>query len=113
MKLLELEARTYIGREFKEYLKSQEDIDEEGNEWKKVIKDVNIPKAYPSKLLVDPNKIIMAIESYSVEELANNPEAPEFDSVDLCLEDGIQLSLVGNLKSFTTKLKAWEKNNAI
>lgn len=111
MKLLELEARTYIGREYKEYLRSQEEDSEEGNEWKKSLGPTVVPKTYPSRVLVDPARIIMAIESYSVEELAANPEHPEFDTVDLCLMDGVQLSIVGNLDSFQSKLNEFNENN--
>lgn len=112
MKLLELEARTYIGREYKEFLKSQEDIDEDGNEWKRNL-DIHVPKTYPSKVMIDPERIVMAIESYSFEEMMGNPETPEFDSVDLCLMDGVQISLVGNMEHFKAKLaEFYEENGA-
>ena len=52
----------------------------------------------------------MAIESCSVEELTNNPDDPQFDSVDLCLEDGIQLSLVGNMNVLKRKIAEATKN---
>jgi len=101
MRLLQLEIRTYTGKAYKEYLRSQEDIEEEGNEWKKsMIDEAKVPKAHFSRVLVDPTRIIMAVESCSIEEITNNPESPEFDSVDLCLEDGIQLSLTCNMDEF-------------
>jgi hypothetical protein len=109
--LIELEARTYLGKEYKAYFKSQEDSEEEGNEWKKDIEEPMIPKTYPSRVFVDPKRIIMAIESYSLEEMANNPEDPHFDSVDLCLEDGIQLSIVGGLNDLQEKIDEYYKTN--
>ncbi len=110
MKLLELEARTYIGKEYRDYLKSQEDAQEEGNEWKRDLGPSSAPKAYPSRILVHPDRVIMAIESYSIEEMINNPEEPQFDSVDLCLEDGIQISLTGDLDDFSTKWNEYFDN---
>ena len=109
MRFIELEVRTYIGTEYKNYLKSQEDLDEEGNEWKRNI-EVPVPKAHPSRVLVDPDDIIMAIETCSMEALANDPENPEYDSVDVCLIDGIQLNVVGSLDDFNTKLREFYEN---
>lgn len=112
MRFIELEARTYIGREYKDYLKSQEDIDEEGNEWKRNI-DVPVPKAHPSRVLVAPDDIVMAIETCSMEALAKDSENPEFDSVDICLMDGVQLNLVGTLDDLYEKLEEfYERNRA-
>lgn len=98
--MLQLETRTYIGKEYKEYLRSQEELDQDGNEWKKSIDDPIVPTAFRARVLIDPKRIIMAVESSSLEELSRNPDFPEFDSVDLCLEDGIQLSLTCNMDEF-------------
>lgn len=111
MRLLELEARTYIGKEYRDFLKSQEEDLEEGNEWKRDLLDRSAPKAYPSRILINPAKFITAIESYSLEEMTNNPETPEFDSVDLCLEDGLQISIIGNMEDFLDKWNAFHEDN--
>ncbi len=114
MRLLELEARTYIGKEYRDFMKSQEEDEEEGNEWKRALMDESnksVPKAYPSRILINPNKFITAIESYSLEEMVNNPEGPQFDSVDLCLEDGIQISLVGNMDDFLEKWNEYHEKD--
>lgn len=111
MRLLELEARTYIGKEYRDYLKSQEEDQEEGNEWKKDLFDKAVPRVYPSRILVNPASIISAIESYSIEEMVTNPDNPTFDSVDLCLADGLQVSLVGDMDAFLDRWDAFHENN--
>ncbi len=112
MKLLQLETRTYTGREYKEFMRSQEETEEEGNEWKKALGDgPKMPRAHRSRVLIDPTRIIMAVESCSLEELTNNPEEPTFDSVDLCLEDGIQLSLTCDMDEFIDICNALDEEN--
>lgn len=111
MRFIEVEARTYIGREYKDYLKSQEEADDEGNEWKRALDPVPVPKAHPSRVLIPPDDIIMAIETCSMEALARDSEDPEFDSVDLCLIDGIQLNLVGTLDDLKDKLEEYYEIN--
>ena len=69
----------------------------------------SVPKAYPSRILIDPSKFIAAIETSSLEELAENPENPAMDSVDLCLSDGLQLSIIGNLDRFAKKWNDFHK----
>ena len=111
-KLLELEIRTYLGKEYRDYLKSQEDDEvQEGDEWKRDLglDAKNVPRAYPSRILIDPSKFIAAIETSSLEELAEHPDNPGLDSVDLCLEDGLQLSIIGNLDVFKKKWTAFHK----
>ena len=117
MKLLELEVRTYIGKEYKDYLKSQQTQEEdlpEGDEWKRGLEEFQekktAPKAYPSRILINPAKFLTAIETYSIEEMANNPDNPQYDAVDVCLEDGLQISVVGTLDQFVEK---WNKHHEI
>ena len=112
LKLLELEVRTYIGKEYKDYLRSQQEDLPEGDEWKAEVEDykVEVPKAYPSRILINTSKFLSAIETYSIEEMANNPEHPTYDSVDVCLEDGLQISVVGTLDEFIEK---WEEHHKI
>ena len=69
----------------------------------------NVPRAYPSRILIDPSKFIAAIETSSLEELAEHPDNPAMDSVDLCLSEGLQLSIIGDLDSFQKK---WNKFHA-
>ena len=111
-KLLELEIRTYLGKEYRDYLKSQDEEPQEGDEWKRDLglDATNVPRAYPSRILIDPSRFVAAIETSSLEELAEHPDNPAMDSVDLCLEEGLQLSIIGNLDSF---LKRWNKFHSI
>lgn len=113
MKLLELEVRTYIGKEYKDYLRSQQEDLPEGDEWKRDLEEAKVgaPKAYPSRILINPDKFLSAIETYSIEELANNPDNPTYDAVDVCLEDGLQLSVVGTLDEFIDKWNQHHENN--
>lgn len=110
MSLLELEIRTYLGKEYRDYLKSQEEDPQEGDEWKRELglDTKGVPKAYPSRILIDPRRFIAAIETSSLEELAENPDEPGLDSVDLCLDDGLQLSIIGSLDEFKKK---WDKHH--
>lgn len=116
MRLLELEVRTYVGKEYKDYLKSQQQEDlPEGDEWKRDMEEFNAqkkaPKAYPSRILINPAKFLTAIETYSIEEMANNPYDPQYDAVDICLEDGLQISAVGTLDQFIAKWNKHHENN--
>lgn len=112
MRLLELEVRTYIGKDYKNYMQSQQEDLPEGDEWKAEVEDfqVKVPKAYPSRILINPAKFLSAIETYSIEEMANNPENPQYDAVDVCMEDGLQISVVGTLEEFQEK---WNKYHGI
>jgi len=113
MRLLELEARTYIGKEYRDYLRAQEVDKEEGNEWKKDLYENRVPRVYPCRIMVNPKSVISAIESYSIEEMVTNPENPRFDSVDLCLEDGLQISLTCNMDEFMGKWSDFNKESEV
>ena len=103
-KFLELEIRTYQGKEYKDYLQGQEDTEDEGNEWKKAL--INVPKSTPTKvLLFDTSVMQVAIETASIEATEENPEKPINDSVDLYLKEGLILTLVGDMNKFKKKLK--------
>lgn len=104
MRLLELNARTYVGKDYNEFLRSREEEDQEGNEWKQLLGPQKVPTQYPCRVLVDPNRITMAMESYSIEEMTAHPEDPSVDTVLLCLEDGTTLSLIGDMDDFMTRL---------
>lgn len=112
MRLLEVEVRTYVGKDYKNYLKSQQEDLPEGDEWKAEVDDyqVQVPKVYPSRMLINPAKFLTAIETYSIEELATNPDDPQYDSVDICLEDGLQISVVGTLDQFKDR---WNKHHEV
>lgn len=108
-RLLELKVRTYISRDYVDYFDKQDTELPEGDEWKKDLLETNtkVPKTYPARILINPNKFLTAIETYSLEELHNNPDNPTFDTVDLCLEDGIQVQILGNLNEFQKKYNAF------
>lgn len=100
---LELLARTYTGKSYKDWLDSQKEA-QEGDEWKQY-DTPPIPTTYPSRVWINPDKIILAIETYSIEEMYNNPDEPSFDTVDLYIEDEVNISIISTLEELNTKLE--------
>ena len=101
-KYLELSVRTYLGKEYRDYIKGMDESEEE--EWKKHA--VVVPTSTASRMLLfDPSLMEVAIEVSSIEAAEAHPEAPKCDSVDLYIKGGMVVTLAENMKNFEKKLK--------
>lgn len=117
-RFLELTLRTYLGKDYKKYIDqiSKKETDyEEADEWKKYLNDeeeVEPPKVHPTRVFLDPNEIISYVETFSMEEAAKNPDNPIYDTVDIHMYDGIQVSIISTLDEFNQKLKDFYNEGA-
>ena len=108
-KFLELEVRTYMGKEYREYEKKMDELEDPENEdWKKeqIENDIIAPISKPSKVLIfDPKIMELGIENSSIEAVEENREDPKFDTVDLYLSNGLVLSIIGTINSLKKKVE--------
>lgn len=117
-KFIQLITKTYIGKEFREYIdRSNPDNLDESERWKKdlyeneEIEEVKLPKAHTSRVMVDPDSILSMTETFSLEEMHRNKNNPRYDSVDIAMLDGLQISVVGTLDEIQEQLEEFYNNN--
>ncbi len=108
---LELLTRTYIGKEFRQYINDTEpDNLPEGDEWKATLKeDIEAPKGHLTRMYINPGDIRSYSETFSLEEMHNNPENPALDSVEVTFHWGESLCFAISIEQFHKKLKAYYK----
>lgn len=113
MKLLEIVARTYIEKDYTNYLNSEENsMDEEMDEFEKILFEEEksksnlptLPKEYHCKVMLDPSRITAAMESYSIAELSKKNKKLKVDTVVLHLEDGATVYMIGTMEDFKNEL---------
>ena len=100
-----------MSKDYNQYLDSQEDNEEydASESWKKDLEDEESkvpPKSFPARVAIDAEQISAYVETYSLEALYNNKENPQFDSIDLILKDGLQITIIGTMEEFEKQFKA-------
>ena len=110
--LIEFKTVTYLGKDFREYLDSQEkpEYDPE-DDWKRALdepaKPAQLPKGFTSRVLVNPEAITSCIETFSLTESQRSPKNPKFDALDLYLDNGVNITVLGTISEFNAKLEKY------
>lgn len=110
MRFLRVNTKTYMGKELSEYIsavRKRDDLQDE-EDWKRSqydAEDIKPPKAYISRVGIIPDDIKSYVEISSIEETYRNPDDPQFDCLDVTMENGMQISVMGTLEEFEQKLQ--------
>lgn len=110
MKLLELQTKTYMGKEYRDYIQAlMRENDDDLEQWQKDMNESEIipPKEYRSRVFINPDLIMTYVETFSLEQMHNNPKNPKFDTIDICMSDGLNLTVVDTIENFQAKLEQY------
>ena len=108
--LVEFKTAVYPAKEYQDYIKKMYPDSENGEEieqWQRDIyrDEATFPDMRFASIFIDPQEVVTVIEVSSLKEMHDNPDEPGFDSLELFMNEGVNVQIICTKKEFIKKLK--------